>query len=397
MLKLELKRIFSKKLNVLAVGLMVILAAVFSGFAATSNRYVDAHGTVSTGMLTTRKLVENKNGYAGALTEAELTKIIAQYKAVMEQSQEEQDANYGTLYQPIDDILNFMISVLTPDAGYDETVLDSVTEDSVQDFYTWYRGNMKWMADQYGKTPEQKDYLEKKYSEIILPLQYESYGAWDTMIMYVETYSIVLAILVGFICAGIFADDFQTKADAVFFASKYGRSKAIKTKILAGVVATTMIYWTGIVLLSAISFGIMGTSGMHTPYQMSEAYSIYIMTYGQYYALTVACGYIASLLAASLAMLVAAKMHTISVAVCIPFFLYCLLPFIGRLLSSYTKVFNLIPTILTNVEASVRVPLLYQIGTHVIRQVPLVMVMYTVLSIVLLPLVYRSFRRYGRA
>lgn len=215
--------------------------------------------------------------------------------------------------------------------------------------------------------------------------------------MYAETYSIVLAILVGFICAGIFADDFQTKADAVFFASKYGRSKAIKNKILAGVVATTMIYWTGIVLLSAISFGIMGTSGMHTPYQMSEAYSIYIMTYGQYYALTVACGYIASLLAASLAMLVAAKMHTISVAVCIPFFLYCLLPFIGRVLSSYTKVFNLIPTILTNVEASVRVPLLYQIGTHVIRQVPLVMVMYTVLSIVLLPLIYRSFRRYGRA
>ena len=207
MLKLELKRIFSKKLNVLAVGLMVILAAVFSGFAATSNRYVDAHGTVSTGMLATRKLVENKNGYAGALTEAELTKIVVQYKAVMAQSQEEQDANYGTLYQPIDDILNFMISVLTPDAGYDETVLDSVTEDSVQDFYTWYRGNMKWMADQYGKTSEQKDYLEKKYSEIILPLQYESYGAWDTMIMYAETYSIVLAILVGFICAGIFADD----------------------------------------------------------------------------------------------------------------------------------------------------------------------------------------------
>ena len=93
-----------------------------------------------------------------------------------------------------------------------------------------------------------------------------------------------------------------------------------------------MIYWTGIVLLSAISFGIMGTSGMHTPYQMSEAYSIYIMTYGQYYALTVACGYIASLLAASLAMLVAAKMHTISVAVCIPFF--CCIAYY-RLLGGY--------------------------------------------------------------
>lgn len=48
--------------------------------------------------------------------------------------------------------------------------------------------------------------------------------------MYVETYAIILAIIVGFICAGIFADDFQTKADAVFFSTKYGRTKAVKTK-----------------------------------------------------------------------------------------------------------------------------------------------------------------------
>ena len=85
------------------------------------------------------------------------------------------------------------------------------------------------------------------------------------------------------------------------------------------------------------------------------------MSYGQYYLLTVVCGFIASMLAAVVSMLVAAKMHTISVAVCIPFFLYCLLPFIGRALSGYTTLFNLIPTILTNVQASVKVPLIYQI------------------------------------
>ena len=66
---------------------------------------------------------------------------------------------------------------------------------------------------------------------------------------------------------------------------------------------------------SVICFGIMGTSGMDTPYQMYQAYSIYIMSYGQYYLLTVVCGFIASMLAASVSMLVAAKMHTISVAI----------------------------------------------------------------------------------
>lgn len=395
MFKLEMKRIFSKKINVFAIGLSLILAVIFSGFAVTSNRYVDENGNVSTGIMATRSLTANRRVWNGTLTEEELAKVITQNRKVMMQS-EEKNANYGKTLQPIDEIKSFMISVLTPDSDYDESVLDQLSEEDMHNFYRIYQDNMKKMAEEYGKTEVQKKYLEKKYQEIKLPLKYETYSPWDTMIMYAETYSIVLAIIVGFICAGIFADDFQTKADAVLFAAKYGRTKAVKIKILAGIVTATMIYWLGIVLLSMISFGIMGISGANTPYQIEQAYSIYIMTYGQYYLLTIMCGFIASLLAATLSMFVAAKMHTISVAVCVPFFLYCLLPFIGRALSGYTDVFKLIPTILTNVEASVKVPLIYQIGNFVFRQIPLVMVIYTVVAIVLIPLIYRSFHRYGK-
>ena len=475
MLKLELKRIFSKKINVFAIGLALILAVIFSGFAVTSNRYVDENGNASTGIMATRKLTDNRRAWKGTLTEDELGKVIEQNKNAMTQSSEEnaiygttlqpiddirgfiisvltpdaeydesvlnqmtkeniqefydtyhknmekmaeeygktsvqkkylekkyneiklpeENAIYGTTLQPIDDIRGFIISVLTPDAEYDESVLNQMTKENIQEFYDTYHKNMEKMAEEYGKTSVQKKYLEKKYNEIKLPVEYESYSSWDTMIMYVETYSIILAIIVGFICAGIFADDFQTKADAVFFSTKYGRTKAVKTKILAGIATTVMIYCMGIILLSVICFGIMGTSGMNTPYQMYQAYSIYIMSYGQYYLLTVVCGFIASMLAAVVSMLVAAKMHTISVAVCIPFFLYCLLPFIGRALSGDTTLFNLIPTILTNVQASVKVPLIYQIGNCVFRQIPLVMVMYTVMAITLLPFIYKSFRRYG--
>ena len=291
----------------------------------------------------------------------------------MTQSSEE-NAIYGTTLQPIDDIRGFIISVLTPDAEYDESVLNQITEENVQEFYDTYHKNMEKMAEEYGKTSVQKKYLEKKYNEIKLPVEYKDKQeqAKDDQ-----------------------TKNDQTKADAVFFSTKYGRTKAVKTKILAGIATTVMIYCMGIILLSVICFGIMGTSGMNTPYQMYQAYSIYIMSYGQYYLLTVVCGFIASMLAAVVSMLIAAKMHTISVAVCIPFFLYCLLPFIGRALSGYTTLFNLIPTILTNVQASVKVPLIYQIGNCVFRQIPLVMVMYTVMAIALLPFIYKSFRRYG--
>ena len=195
----------------------------------------------------------------------------------------------------MDDLRNFMISVLTPDSEYDETVLDSLSEEEILNFYRIYQRNMENMAEIYGKTPVQKVFLEKMYDGISLPLQYEAYGAWDTILLYVETYSILLAIVVGFLCAGIFADDFQTKADAVFFATKYGRTKAIKIKILAGMVITTVLYVSGMGVLSVICFGVMGVSGGNTPYQIAQAYSIYHMTYSQYYLLAVACGYIACL------------------------------------------------------------------------------------------------------
>lgn len=55
----------------------------------------------------------------------------------MTQSSEE-NAIYGTTLQPIDDIRGFIISVLTPDAEYDESVLNQITEENVQEFYDTY-------------------------------------------------------------------------------------------------------------------------------------------------------------------------------------------------------------------------------------------------------------------
>ena len=121
MLKLELKRIFSKKINVFAIGLALILAVIFSGFAVTSNRYVDKNGNASTGIMATRKLTDNRRAWKGTLTEDELGKVIEQNKNAVTQSSEE-NAIYGTTLQPIDDIRSFIISVLTPDSEYDESV-----------------------------------------------------------------------------------------------------------------------------------------------------------------------------------------------------------------------------------------------------------------------------------
>ncbi len=67
----------------------MILAVIFSGFAVTSNRYVDENGNASTGIMATRKLfLDNRRAWKGTLTEDELGKVIEQNKNAMTQSSE---------------------------------------------------------------------------------------------------------------------------------------------------------------------------------------------------------------------------------------------------------------------------------------------------------------------
>ena len=62
MFKLELKRIFSKKINLLVIGAVLLLAIVFSGFAVSSTRYVDESGNVSESISSARKPAKISGG-----------------------------------------------------------------------------------------------------------------------------------------------------------------------------------------------------------------------------------------------------------------------------------------------------------------------------------------------
>jgi len=396
MLRCELKKLFSKRINQVVLSVALLLAIVFSLFAIQSMRYCDKEGVLHTGITASRSLAADRNRWKGKLTADKLAEVVKTEKEFAQKYPGGiPDTEYGKMLQSYDDIIRFVVNILTPDSDYNESVLDQLTAGQADNIYAEYEKNIQKMVEDYGKTLEQKKFLEKQYKKVNIPLTYEAKDSWDTMTMYAETYGIVLAVIIGFLVAGIFAEEFQTGAEAVFFSTKYGRSKATKNKIAAGIIITTVVYWVGIGILSLISFGIMGVSGFHTPYQIFQPYSIYAMTYGQYYLLILLCGYIACLFAAVVTMLVTTKMHTASVAICIPFFMYCMMPFIGRMFSSFATFFDLMPNVLMNIIESAKVPTIFQIGNIVFRQIPFVMLIYIVISVILLPFVYRSYSRYG--
>lgn len=115
----------------------------------------------------------------------------------------------GKTIQSYSDISNFLISVSTPDSEYNETLLYQFSDQQIKKLYKNYEKELQNMIAEYGTTPEQKKLMAKQYAKISMPLQYQAKDSWDTMIMYAETYGIVLAVIIGFLASGIFAEEFH--------------------------------------------------------------------------------------------------------------------------------------------------------------------------------------------
>ncbi|MDE7186980.1 MAG: ABC transporter permease, partial [Lachnospiraceae bacterium] len=369
--KYELKKMFSRKINRILLIAALLAAVALSVFAVGSARYVDENGEAHTGFMAARRLSADRNRWAGELTGDKIAQVVGSRQEINSKySYQVPNEEYGKTIQSYSDIENFVIGVLSPDTDWDESVLYRLEDGQARELYSIYEGNLQEMAQEYGATPEQQHFLAEQYEKTDLPLTYAAKESWDTIEMYVETYAIILAIVIGFLAAGIFAEEFRSRSDAVFFSAKYGRTKATKNKVLAGMLAATVVYFAGMGIMLVLSLGVMGLSGFSTPYQIDQPYSIYAMTYGQYFLLTVLCGYIASLLAASVTMLIAARMRSASVAVCVPFLLFCVMPFIGRALSAFLTFFKLTPDMLVNVIECAKSPNVFQIGNLVFRQIP---------------------------
>ena len=379
-LKYEMKKVLNKRMNRILIAAALALMVVFSIFAIGSFHAVGADGEGHTGLSAARLMVTDKNHWRGKVTTEMITKSVKSFRSGDQQSTS--DIIYLT---------SKMLAGERSDLDDDEAILHADSS-QIADIYDSYHENLQKMSKEYGDTSKKQALLTEKYKEISTPFYYEAYDSWDTMLLYATECSLILVIVIGFLTAGIFSEEFQCKADSVFFSTRCGRSKAVHAKICTGLIIATLVYGIGIGALSIICFSTMGVSGASTSYQFSEPYAIYPISMGQMYGLVVLCGYIASLLAASVAMLVASKMKSISFAVAVPFVLFCVSPFIGRALP-FKTLFSLTPDQLTNIMNCARIPYIYQIGNVVFRQIPFLIVFYALVAIILLPIAYRNYHR----
>ena len=399
----EIRKVFSRTSGKIALAVMAAVLAVTCWLAVSHIDYVKEDGDIVTGIRAVRMLRRDKEKWEGYVTEDVLRSVIRENAAInasdeaRSENVKEQNKAYAQK-QGFNDIRDMINRAFCSFQEYYYYRVDSVTEEEVGELYEQRVERLReWLYseevyDHY--TEEERAFLIERYETLETPFYYADSDGWQAVLYYAQTIVMIGMIVCGFLVSSIFSGEFQTKADAVFFSSRYGRSRATAAKVTAGYLTVTALYWIMVLPYSAIVLAVTGTGGGNCAIQTSFEFgkSFYHITFFELWLLTVFGGYIGWLFILTLTMLVSALTRSSVLAVMVPFIIL-FLPSFADGFSALSDMLGLWPDQLLNISLAVRLFNLYRVGGHVAGALPVVFTMYVCLYLALPPALYLAYRR----
>lgn len=408
MLRYEIKKVFSpvgSKIALLLIAACVIIS-IWSAVNGHGTEWVNEEGISESGYSAIQKIRSAKKEWAGPLDSERLTEAILENQRIEAtpeaQSKDIQQNNIAFGWkQGISDIRNLVSCFMSERFNsYNYYLADSISVDILSGFYVHRVDLLK--DHLYGQasnvntqfTPEEKAWLVNQYEALEAPMKYDYFLGWDMLLEYSITIIMLLALILGYLVAGIFSCEFKLQADSIYFSTSYGRNRGTGAKIQAGFWVVTAIYWVSMLIYSLVTLAYLGFDGWDCPVQLQQWQSFYNTTFLEAYILVLLGGYLGHLFSAFLAMWISSRTRSAVVAVTVPF----LLIFLPNFLQNYEgtligKFLGLLPDQLLQISNVIRKLNVYSVGNLVTGAVPLLLIMYALLTMLLIPVMYRDFSR----
>jgi len=402
--KFEIKKVFLRRGNQIAVALLAVLLCVVCFFAGNIS-YVNESGETETGFGAVKKLREEQKKWSGPLDEAKIRKVIEENnkisqtpEAKSEDFQENDKAFHKKQgFQEIRNLLNYAYAEGFRDYNYFRA--DSLKPEDASKFYEnrivllkeWLSGEGKALFSE-----TEKEYLIKKYESLQTPFFYDYVEGWKQLFLYFPTILMILMLVLGYLISGIFAREFQWKADSILFSSMYGKNKAVSAKVKACFYIVTGIYWCTVLLYTGAVLLYLGADGAFCPVQANSSgwKSFYEMTNMEKYILCAVGGYLGCLFISFLTMLVSGKTKSSVAAVVLPFVLLFLPSFLSNINHpAAAGILGLLPDRLLQLAQGTANFTLYEIGGKVLDGIFLLFPVYSVFCALLLPVLKRMYRK----
>lgn len=399
MVRFELKKVFSKSKNQLALVVLVLVLIIVSMLTINRVSYTTPTGEQESGFSAARELRRERNQWRGPLTPQVFQKVVQQNQEINQsaesQSEDIQEQNKAFAkkqnFLQIADVIN---SAFSGWRDYNYYAIDGVTADEATTVYQRRISNLEgWLAtgeEQF--TSKEKKYLVNQYRKLETPFHYEYFDGWSALLQNISTFILLLALVIGFLVSGIFSDEYSSKADAIFYSSQYGRNKAVLAKIAAGLTIIISVFTVMIGLYTAIVLFVLGADGVGSPIQLDMWRSTFNITFGQAYLLIVVGAFVGTLFASFLAMLVSAVSRSTPTAIIAPFVVLCTFPFLSRIIT-LPQVSSFFPDQLLDVYVTIKEFDLAEIAGQVFSTVEIIIPLYTVICLLILPILYHTYRK----
>ncbi len=398
----EWKKMITKRANWIILLLLAVLIAYTCRNTLRQVEWTDENGNPITGHAAAMKLRNASEQWTGVLDQPFLEKALAQLKEIY--STPNQDNRHGDNnwklrndLQGIKHIADlFGVAYADEYESYEEMIANLQQEDLSRFYdnrinhlndFLYEEGN--WGYSNY--TEAEKQHIIEQYKALQTPFKVGYHEGWIQVSEQLPNLMKYCIILLSFLLAGIFSDEFIWKTDAVYYNTYHGRTRSTVIKLLLGFLSITLVYWLCVGSFSLMILGSLGTDGAnHMLQSHSGNWSIrYNMTFLQYYWLILGVGYLGFLFTGFLVMWVSAKTKSPIFAVLIPSLLLLLPMFLREIYSLVLrKVIGLLPHWLMDIGQALRYQYLYDVGGQVICLVPIILVLYSCLTLLLVFLSY---------
>ncbi len=403
MIKYEIKKVFSKTGGKIVIALLLVMVIIVSISAIRSVTSVNVNGESIRGYQASKNLREVKSKWHGYLTEEVFADVIRE-NAVVEASPEAQSKDYHennkayAMKQGFLDLRDIINCAFSPFREYDYYIINELSSEDAKKVYENRILNLQeWLASDEAKdrySSSQKEFFLNQYRKLKTPLYYEYADGWKALMDSSNTIIMLTMLLLSFLVCNIFPGEYQQKADAIFFSSEEGRKKGVKAKIIAGLTIITSVYWVLVLIYTVIVLFVLGFGGWNCPIQ---AYfygwkSLYNITFLEEYLLTILGGYIGTMFILTVEMLVSVITRSAIVSIAVPFVLLFIPSFIGNL-GSASGILGLLPDQLLQIGNTVRFFNAYEIGKTVVGALPILFVLYSILLLLIIPIIYKLYRK----
>ncbi len=408
MVRFELKKIFGSWGSKIAI-FMLAVSVMFGCWAATNGHgtsWVNEQGDEETGPAAIEQLRSAKRQWAGYLDTEHLTAALRENQRINATAEyrsddiQQKDIAYGWK-QGISDIREVIGNFLsTGFQEYNYYRADSVSESEIPHLYeNRVKLLREWLYEEgstayYRYSEPEKQWLIEQFEAMESPMYYTYFEGWEQLCENSNTITMLCAMILGYLVAGIFAYEFKWKADAIYFSSMLGRTINTKAKIMAGFLLVTVAYWASILVYTFCTLGYLGFDGWNCPVQLVRWKCCYNVTFLEKYILILLGGYLGNLFSAFLVMWAAAKTKSAVLPVTLPFLLIFIPLFLQDIEESViVKILALQPQRLLEINSAINYFDVCSIGITVIGAIPVLFVLYLILTAALVPVMYRAFGR----